>query len=434
MAAAVPESVMPGPSNGEQFVLELINDARLNPLGDASRYIASYSPLIASNPSIQQALTVFGVSGASLLSQFTALTPAAPLAWSEQLAAAALGHDAAMIGADQQSHQVAGEADLVGRADAAGYTGWTALAENIFAYAVSPLYAHAGFMVDWGQGPGGMQDPPGHRQSIMDSGLREVGIGIVSESSPSTDVGPLVTTEAFGSRFNSGSFILGAAYNDIINDDFYTVGEGVGSLTVSLGGASVVSWDSGGYTLQTFATGAQTVVFSGAGLAAPVAVAVTLGQASNLKLDIVNGAELWTSASVVVSGPITLISGLGLQGLSLTAPGAGDRRIDGSGGGDTIRGGDGADFVRALNGNDLVDGSAGNDDVNGNLGLDTVRGGDGADWVRGGQGNDQVYGDAGDDPHVNGNIGDDLVFGGQGNDTLFGGQNADSLYGEDGDD
>ncbi|OYX29559.1 MAG: hypothetical protein B7Y99_12970 [Caulobacterales bacterium 32-69-10] len=425
---------MAGPSNDEQYMLELINSARLNPLADAARYLTGYAPLTSPDPDIQSALNFFHVSGQALQAQYAALTPAPPVAWSEALASAARGHNAAMIAADVQSHQVAGEPALGQRATNAGYVGWTQLGENVYAYALNPLYGHAGFMVDWGDTPTGIQTPPGHRDTIMNGLLREVGVSIVAETDPATDIGPQVTTADFGSRFSSGALILGVAYTDVTGDGFYTPGEGLGTLNVSVGGSAVTSWASGGYTLETFATGAQAVVFTGGGLTGAVGVTVTLTSTSNVKLDIVNGTELRTSASAVVSGPVSAIVGLGVQGLTLTSVGPEARRIDGSGGGDIITGGSGADVVRGLNGDDRIDGGAGNDDVNGNLGQDVVRGGDGADWVRGGQGADQVFGDGGDDVHVNGNLGDDLVYGGAGADMVFGGQGADTVYGEDGND
>lgn len=425
---------MAGPSNDEQYLLELVNDARLNPMGDAARYLGGYAPLHSPFANIQSALTFFDVSGPALQAQFASLTPVQPLAWNEQLAGAARTHNAAMIGADEQSHQVAGEAGLGPRINAAGYTGWSRVSENIYAFAYDPLYAHAGFMVDWGAGPNGMQDPAGHRVNIMNGSLREVGIGVTAETNPATQVGTQVVTQDFGVRSGVGPLILGVAFDDINGDGFYSPGEGLGALNVAVGGVLAASSGSGGYTLQPFATGAQTVVLTGAGLPGPVTAALTLGFVSNVKIDIVNGAELRTSASAVVSGPVSAIVGLGVQGLSLTATGAGAHRLDGSGGGDTLLGGDGPDFIRGLNGDDQVAGGLGNDDVNGNLGVDVVRGGDGADWVRGGQGNDQVFGEAGDDPHVNGNLGDDLVYGGSGADAVFGGQGVDTLYGEDGND
>src|SRR6185503_10218093 len=107
-----------------------------NPSASASRYISSYSPLTSSNPDIQSALTYFGVSGTALQSAFNALTSVAPVAWNSQLSDAAAAHNTAMIGAGEQSHQVAGEASLGARITAAGYT-YRSVSENVYAYAES---------------------------------------------------------------------------------------------------------------------------------------------------------------------------------------------------------------------------------------------------------------------------------------------------------
>ena len=58
---------MAGSTNLEQLLIEYINDARLNPLGNAARYIASYSPLTSNDSAIQNALSFFRVDGSLLL-------------------------------------------------------------------------------------------------------------------------------------------------------------------------------------------------------------------------------------------------------------------------------------------------------------------------------------------------------------------------------
>ncbi|HEV8680816.1 MAG TPA: Hint domain-containing protein [Stellaceae bacterium] len=354
---------MAGPSDLEQLLLQLINDARLDPLGNAARYIVTYSPLTSSDPDIQSALDFFGVDGALLLSQFSALTPTHPLAWNESLAIASRQHDDTMIAADTQSHQLPGEPSFDQRDAAAGYTNFSSLGENIFAFAESPLFAQAGFMVDWGSGPGGMQSPPGHRDNIMDPGFREVGVGIVAESDPLTSVGPLVVTEDFGARFDSGAFILGVAYNDADDNNFYSIGEGLGTLVVTLGATSVTSWASGGFTLNTAATGTQTVTFSGAGLTGTVSATLNLTATTNIEFDVVDGTTLETSGSVSVSGPIATLKGLGVTGLSLSAADATAHAIVGTKGGDAITGGGGADVLTGGLGNDAIDGGAGIDEA-----------------------------------------------------------------------
>ena len=63
----------------EQMFLELINSARLDPLGDTARYISSYGTQAHSSVgNIESALDFFNVSGTKLLKQLTALNPAQP--------------------------------------------------------------------------------------------------------------------------------------------------------------------------------------------------------------------------------------------------------------------------------------------------------------------------------------------------------------------
>ena len=81
----------------EQLFLELINSARLDPLGNAARYISDYAPLTSGNSDIQSALNYFGVNGSLLLQQFSALVPVQPLAFNDALAAAARAHNVAML-------------------------------------------------------------------------------------------------------------------------------------------------------------------------------------------------------------------------------------------------------------------------------------------------------------------------------------------------
>lgn len=404
-------------SGQEQYLLELTNEARLDPLADAARYIASYDPLIAKQADIQSAVDYFGVSGPDLLAAYTALTPVQPLAWNDSLADASRQHDRAMIAADEQSHQLPGEAVFTSRDAAAGYAFTDRGAENVYAYADNGLYTQAGFVIDWGN------SEPGHRDNIMDPALREVGIGILPNTNTDPQFGPQVVTEDFGSHGTSGTFLLGVAYTDSDHDNFYSVGEGVAGLTVSVAGASATSSDAGGYTLDTTATGYQTVTLTGGNLTGAVSVGLDLEAGRNIKLDVVGGHTLLTSASVNVDGPVSTIQGLGLTGLTITA-GAGSYSIVGTPGGDTLTGGSGGDLIAGRQGNDVIAGRQGND---------TLGGGQGEDVIGGGQGDDQLRGGAGDDI-LHGGQGNDVLFGGLGNDVLFGGQGDDSLAGGMGDD
>jgi Ca2+-binding RTX toxin-like protein len=338
---------MGAPSDIEQLFLELINETRLDPLGNAARYLTSYAPLRSSNPSIQNAINFFGVDGAALLAAYQGLTPVAPLAWNNALETAASKHNDAMIASGTQTHQAPGEADFGTRLTNEGYNFQTA-AENVYAYTESALHGHAGFMIDWGFGPGGMQSPAGHRDTIMNASLSEVGIAVTAENSAANPLGPLVMTQDFGSR--GRLFALGVAYTDTDQNRFYSIGEGRSDLTISAGSTSVTSSSSGGYSLEV-GQGEHLFSLSGGGLTGSVAVRATL-DTGNLKLDVVDGTTLLTSASVLVDGAITSVRGLGVFGLTLRT-GAGTQQITGTAGEDFIDGGAGVDVLGGGAGNDI---------------------------------------------------------------------------------
>jgi uncharacterized protein YkwD len=362
---------MAAPSAQEQYSLELLNETRLDPLGNAERYISSYATQSSPEAGIASALRGFGVDMSALQAQYEALTPVAVLAWSPELADAASGHNVVMMAQDIQTHQAPGEAGLGDRLKDAGYQ-FRAAGENVFAYSQSVLYGHAGFMIDWGyddedmtngvvnkdyrETGDGIQDPAGHRRTIMSGGYSEVGIAIDRESDGRTAVGEYVITQDFGAR--GRTFVTGVAYNDADGNAFYSIGEGLGSLTVTVDGSgSVTSYESGGYSLQT-GTGSKTITLTGAGLASAVTVVATVN--ANLKLDVVNGDTLLTSGSVSVTGPVDTIKGLGLVGLSLSGD-DGDQTIIGTKGDDTLSGRAGDDRLEGGLGNDRLDGGAGND-------------------------------------------------------------------------
>ena len=471
-APAIGNGAFP-PSPREQLLLELINATRLDPFGHASTYISSYNPLTSPDPDIQNALTFFGVSGSALEAAFRALVPAQPLAWSHDLGFAAQNHSDAMIAADSQSHQVPGEPDLGTRANNAGYTGFSALAENIFAFTRSELHGHAAFMVDWGGSPatGGMQSPPGHRNSIMNNNFREIGIGIVEESNAGTSVGPLVVTEDFGNRFalSGRALVLGVAFADGDGDRFYDIGEGQAGVNVGNGVVSATTFFSGDYRLE-LAPGAHNLTLGA------IKVGLNLAADANVKLDVVSGTILKTSTSLVLQGGASQVEAMGLNGLTLTA-GAGNQALIGAagsdllqGGGDndllfashwlrtvgsgsdTLQGGDGNDAMWGFDGNDDLQGDAGSDGLVGGGGNDLIAGGDGVDFLFGGDfsavdgsmlpnsGNDTLNGGAGNDglwgfdgnDAINGDAGDDYAESGAGSDSISGGADNDTLLGQDG--
>jgi Ca2+-binding RTX toxin-like protein len=126
-------------------------------------------------------------------------------------------------------------------------------------------------------------------------------------------------------------------------------------------------------------------------------------------------------------------------------------KLYGDSGNDTLYGGNGADRIGGGTGNDKLDGGADNDILYGEAGNDKIQGGDGDDEIGGGDGLNTLNGDAGRDQihggnssdvidggtssdKLYGNAGRDKIFGGDGNDAMYGGDGSDSLRGQAGND
>lgn len=280
------------PTGMEQEMLELVNRMRIDPAGELGRLLTSTNPIQAADPQVQAALSYFGVSGPALVSQWASLTATQPLAWSEGLENSSRTHNQAMIAADTQSHQLPGEAALGTRVTQGGYTNWSIAGENIYAYSNTVSYGHAGFAIDWGTGANGLQNPAGHRLNLMNASYREIGISVIAENNPATQVGPLVITQDFGARYNQGNaYLLGVVFNDGNSNKAYNAGEGLGGVNVSISGTagtfSTTTMSAGGYQLQVPA-GSYTVTFSGGGLSSPISKSITVGSA-NVKVDAIVG-------------------------------------------------------------------------------------------------------------------------------------------------
>jgi serralysin len=285
------------PSADEQLLLELVNRFRMAPAAEAALLTGA-----GAQSDVLGAINFFGVSVSAFQSALAALSPVAPLAWNENLANSADGHNQAMITADEQTHQAAGEPGLGQRATNAGYS-YSTLGENVFAFATNVVNAHAGFIIDWGydaedysgstllpnyrQLGDGMQDPAGHRVNLINASYTEIGISLTGESNSATSVGPLVVTEDLGARFGYQAQFVGVVINDLDHDHFYDVGEGLGGVTVTLrsGAATYVTttWASGGYQIAV-PSGTYSITFSGGALTAPVTHQATLGSV-NVKVD-----------------------------------------------------------------------------------------------------------------------------------------------------
>lgn len=259
------------PTDDEQLYLELINRARANPPAEGA-WLAALT-----EPGVLSAINQFGVDVEQMVSEFQAISPAQPLAFNQNLIAAARGHSQLMFQQEEQAHVLSGEQDIGTRIAAAGYD-FSSVGENIFASSDNTIYGHAGFQIDWGSTninfPNavtfGMQNPRGHRNSIHNPAFREVGVGIFMgdayNEATETQIGPQLVTQDFGVQQSAVPLLTGVVYHDLNSNEFYDLGEGLGGVQVEVTGADffAVTSGSGGYTIPLPGNGSYTVSFTAA--------------------------------------------------------------------------------------------------------------------------------------------------------------------------
>jgi uncharacterized protein YkwD len=290
------------PGSEEQLYLELINRARANPPAEGVRLAAT------TNPDILAAYTYFNVNLVMMKNELNAIAATPPLAPNANLTSAARSHSLWMFNTKTQAHNETNPSNTpFSRITATGYN-YTTAGENIYAYANSAEYGHAGFEVDWGTGTGGMQTGRGHRVNIHSSNFREIGVGVVLGTNGT--VGPQLVTQDFASRFSSPTLATGVAYYDLNSNNFYDIGEGISGLTVNVSGASHYcnTAAGGGWTVPVPGVSAnRTVTFTGLGMNQSKAITITgdVNAKADLKLNYT--PPVITSAAQAAAGsPHTL--------------------------------------------------------------------------------------------------------------------------------
>lgn len=237
-----------GPTSQQQYMLELLNLARTNPASIADKVTTDL------DFNVQATIKHYQVDLNQVKSAISSAPVKPPLAWNSKLANAAQGHSQDQANTGVQSHDGSDGSSIPDRLDRVGYGNRTTAGENAFAYSTSVDEAMEAFMIDWGV------DSAGHRKNIqqpetpVENSYRDVGIGIVNTKGPSP-VGPVVITQNFGAQAGAKAQLLGVAYNDPNNKNFYQPGQGRGDVTVEAvndatgQAASVQTWDSGGYQI-----------------------------------------------------------------------------------------------------------------------------------------------------------------------------------------
>lgn len=368
-------------TNAEQYLLELINRARLDPVGEAKRMGVDLNAGLA--------------AGTITAASKQVLAPNA------LLETAAVKHSLWMLETDTFSHTGINGTMPWDRAAAEGYT-YNGIGENV-SWLGSTSTVNLESMV--AQHHKQFFLSAGHRQGMLNEIYREVGIGQEAGrfTLGSNTYNASMVTELFGVLFTK-RFVTGVAYNDRNSDNFYSIGEGVSGVVFQTGGVRTATAAAGGWALGVGSSTATAVSGTVGTLNFSATIDTTLG---NVKLDVVNGTKFLTSGSITLGFGIQNVQLLGNLALNAT----------GNSSANTITGNSGANKLIGNNGNDYLYGMAGDDRLVGGQNDDHLLGGDGNDQILGGLGIDRLYGE----------LGNDTLQGEGGNDILTGASGADQF-------
>jgi cysteine-rich secretory family protein len=286
------------PTDEEQYMLELINRARMNPPAEGE--ILANHP----NQNIQFAYDFFNVDRQTIIDDFASYMPVPPLAFNDSLIRAARRHTKDMKDNNFQDHPGTDDTTPGDRIEEAGYEWWT-YGENVYAYAESVDHAHAGFVVDWGVAS------LGHRKNTLEYAdeprWMEIGIGILRTGSAkllaakrlrrdvhisagntttADQVGPMLVTIDFAAPFQYSPQVLGVVYQDLNENLAYDIGEGLGGVTINVqdSNKSTATYSSGGYSIPFSLSGEYKLIATGGLLEETIEKTFTIGL-DNVKVD-----------------------------------------------------------------------------------------------------------------------------------------------------
>ena len=267
---------MTQPSAYEQYMLELVNRARLNPQGEADLLGIGLNDNLAPNT----------ISNDSKQ----------PLTFNLLLIDSATNHSQWMIDTNTFSHTGEGGSSPGDRMAAAGYNftgGWTR-GENIAWTGTTGSLNVTSAVANRHEG---LFKSSGHRKNILNGNFREIGIStLTGEFSDYNNLGQyidynaLMVTQNFAKSGNS-VFLTGVAFDDsVVDDNFYSVGEGLGGITVTATRQSdnqlftTTTMDAGGYQMA-LNPGTYDVRFTDNGQTLGGIQRVEIGS-QNLKVDL----------------------------------------------------------------------------------------------------------------------------------------------------
>jgi len=254
---------LPEPTAIDQYTMELVNRARMNPQAEADRFL---------DGDLNEGLAPGTITS----------TPKQPLAWNLNLQKAALDHGRWLLHNNREiSHRGEDGSSIFDRIERGGYEwrGSIKYGENISEDYTdrTPDYGSMAKLIHWMFFVDKPVPSRGHRRDMMRPNFREV--GIANPTGPRTHARSgrtfkhgMITVEDFAvTSMADETFLTGVAYTDgIDDDDFYTIGEGLGGIIVtavdvadSANTFSTTTMQAGGYMLRVKADSTYTVTFSG---------------------------------------------------------------------------------------------------------------------------------------------------------------------------
>lgn len=278
------------PTAEEQYILELINRARSNPVAEGTR---------------------LGININEGLNPARTVVARPPLAMNKTLLGTARAHSNDMFNRNFFAHTNPDGVGPFERIDAAGYVG-NSLGENIaFTSSLNGIPLEDFLMRDPNY-PG-----RGHRVNLLDIYsqssfvFREIGVGLKSGTTGDGDKSLL--TQDFG-RAAVGPFLLGVVYVDTNQNGFYDVGEGVSGVSVvpDSGAYRATTGVAGAFAFPVATSGVINVTASGGGLPAPLSARIALS-GENVKVDFTPTGVIRRDPNVetiaVLKGPVTNLAG-----------------------------------------------------------------------------------------------------------------------------
>jgi hypothetical protein len=332
------------PSEYEQYMVELVNRARLDPEGEVARLgtgdlnegpptLGGHPYTIPPGPKQPLAVSVFIVKATGDYAELMDDT--------DTLCHSCLGTDAEMrmwqagyvpLLSDFDFFDIAGYTLDYGGAQDPSCTSscptWVPGRENIAYRAEWPPngqiddllgaidQAHEDLFNDFGA------SSRGHRSTLLYGEWKEIGIGLIEGSDDDGTADSLYLVQNYAHRSDTGPFLTGVAYDDWDQDGFYTPGTGEAladvQVTAYVAGtqqpvASTTTMDAGGYNLE-LPIGVYDVVAMGPGFSLSYAGVAIQGSGpdgvgENTKLDIVPLPEPATTLGLAVG--MALLAGSG---------------------------------------------------------------------------------------------------------------------------